>query len=125
MDTKSFKVIAKDFLILSSKGIVREAFKQYAHPKFKHHNVCFKGDAESLIFAIEENARNNPNMIFEIKHVLQDGDLVAVHSYARQNANDLGAAICHFFQFSEDKIIEMWDFGQTVPAEMENEHGMF
>jgi len=125
MSTKTYKEIATEFLMLASKGIVREAFKNHTHPDFKHHNVFFKGDVETLMLAIEENANNSPNMIFEIKHALQDGDLVAVHSHTRENADDLGTAICHVFQFKEEKIIEVWDFGQAIPDEMVNEYGMF
>jgi len=125
MSTKSYKEIATEFLILASKGIVRESFKNYTPFDFKHHNVFFKGDAETLMLAIEENANKSPNMIFEIKHALHDGNLVAVHSHARQNADDLGAAICHVFQFRKEKIIDVWNFGQAIPVEMVNEYGMF
>jgi predicted SnoaL-like aldol condensation-catalyzing enzyme len=117
--------IAQEFLINASGGTVRTYFEKYVHPEFKHHNVFFKGDAQSLLEAIEENAKSNPDKTFEIKRALQDGDMVAVHSHASQKKNDPGFALIHIFQFKEGKIIEMWDFGQAVPAEMINENGMF
>jgi len=119
------KEMATDFLHLASKGKSREAFNLYVGQGFKHHNVYFKGDANTLMTAMEESAKNSPDKIFEIQRALEDGELVAVHSKVRQNQNDLGAAVIHIFRFEEDKIAELWDFGQAIPAETVNENGMF
>lgn len=125
MELKTYKQIAQEFLINASGGTVRSYFEKYVHPDFKHHNVYFKGDAQTLLNAIEENAKGNPDKSFEIKRALQDGNMVAVHSHAKQNAEDPGYALIHIFQFKDDKIFEVWDFGQAVPTETVNEHGMF
>jgi predicted SnoaL-like aldol condensation-catalyzing enzyme len=119
------KEIAKEFLILTAKGDSRKAFQQYVGKNFKHHNVYFKADPESLMLAMEENAKNFPNMDFKILRALEDGDLVAVHSHAKMNPEDLGIALVHIFRFEENKIEELWDLGQPLPATTENEHGMF
>jgi predicted SnoaL-like aldol condensation-catalyzing enzyme len=74
---------------------------------------------------MEDNAKKNPKKIFEIRHSLEDGNLAVVHSHDRQNPEDLGAALVHFFRFENNKIIELWDFGQRVPENMINENGMF
>ncbi len=47
METKTYKEIALDFLKLAAKGASREAFGKYIGKDFKHHNVYFKGDAET------------------------------------------------------------------------------
>jgi len=125
MSPKSNKQIAEELLILSSKGSSREAFGQYVGKNFKHHNVFFKGDAETLMAAMEENAKQFPDKTFEIKHTLQDIDLVAIHSHARLKPDEPGVALMHIFRFEDGKIVELWDFGQPVPAEMVNENGMF
>lgn len=122
---KTKKDIARDFLNLASQGRSREAFRLYAGNGFRHHNVYFKGDAESLITAMEESAKKNPDKILEFQRTLQDGELVAVHSRIRQNPTDPGAAVIHIFRFEADKIAEAWDFGQAVPTEIINENGMF
>ncbi len=75
--------------------------------------------------AMEENAQKNPEKILEMQRALEDGNLVAVHSRVRQTPNDLGAAVIHIFRFDNDKIIELWDFGQAVPEDLVNENGMF
>ena len=119
------KETAQHFLKLAAQGKSREAFKLYVGKDFKHHNVYFKGDANTLMIAIEEDAKRNPDKIFEIQRALEDGDLVAIHSRFRQNPNDTDYAVMHIFRFENDKIVELWDFGQAAPADMINENGMF
>jgi len=125
MSTNDHKQIATDFLKLASKGNSREAFSKYVGKNFKHHNIYFKGDGESLMIAMEENAKKNPTKVFDIKRSLQDGDLVATHSHVRQKPEDPGAAVVHIFRFENDKITELWDLGQAVPLETVNENGIF
>ncbi|HWV70284.1 MAG TPA: nuclear transport factor 2 family protein [Pseudosphingobacterium sp.] len=119
------KEIAQDFLKLASKGESREAFQRYVGNGFKHHNVFFKGDAQTLMTAMEENAKKSPDIRTEIHHVLEEGPMVAVHSHVRKSTDDLGAALMHIFRFDNKKIVELWDFGQPVPADTVNENGMF
>ncbi len=119
------KEIAQDFLKLASKGQSRKAFELYIADSFKHHNAWFKGDGHTLMMAMEENGKKNPDKLFEIQRALEDGDLAAVHSHVRQTKNDLGAAVIHIFRFENNKIVELWDFGQAVPENMVNENGMF
>lgn len=119
------KEIAQQLLLLSAKGKSREFFQKYASENFKHHNVYFKGNAESLIKAMEENAFSNPNIIVDIQRIIEEENLVAVHSHIKQNPEDSGAAVIHIFKFENDKIVELWDFGQAVPNEIINENGMF
>lgn len=119
------KEAAMDFLRLVASGKVREAYRKYVGPEFRHHNAYFRSDAESLMAAMEENAAKNPNKVLEIQRALQDGDLVAVHSHIRQQPGDRGAAVVHIFRFQGDRIVELWDLGQEVPESSPNELGMF
>jgi len=119
------KDIAHHFLTLCAKGESREAFQLYVANEFKHHNAFFKGDRESLMIAIEESAVSRPNKVFEIQRILEDGDLVAVHSKVQLEKEEVTLAIMHIMEFEGDKIVELWDFGQAAPEEMVNENGMF
>ena len=119
------KDIARHFLMLCAKGKSREAFGLYVGQHFKHHNPYFKGDAESLMIAMEAEAERNPTKLFEVQRALEESDLVAVHSSIRENQEDLGVAVVHILRFTEGKIVEMWDIGQAVPKQMINENGMF
>lgn len=121
----SSKENAVSFLQLVASGNVREAYQRYASPNFRHHNPFFRGDAHSLMLAMEENAAKNPHKILEVKRAIEDGDIVAVHSHVKQNQEDLGGAVVHIFRFHNDQIVEMWDVGQPIPADSPNENGMF
>lgn len=123
--TTNLKDAAKDFLRMVAAGKIREAYNLYIGKEFRHHNIEFKGDAKSLMTAMEENHAQFPNKKLDIKHALQDGDLVAVHSHVRKEAKDPGGAVVHIFRFKNDKVVELWDLGQLVPEKTVNENGMF
>lgn len=122
---KSKKEIAMAFLNLVVSGKIDEGYDLYVAEEFRHHNPYFKGNRQSLLNAMKENAIANPDKIFEIKRALQDGNLVAVHSHVRQNPGDPGAAVVHIFRFFEDRIVELWDVGMPAPKDNINENGIF
>ncbi len=123
--TDNNKDTAISFLKLAASGKVREAYSNFVGVGFRHHNPFFEGSAESLLAGMEENARQNPNKVLEVKRVMAEGDLVAVHSHVRQKPGDLGAAVVHIFRFEKGQIVELWDLGQPVPEKSPNQHGMF
>lgn len=119
------KDFARKFLLLCAKGDSREAFQKYVSPEFKHHNAWFKGDAQTLMLAMEDAAKTHPNKIFEIKNIIAEGDFVAIHSWIRQTPDERGAVVMHICRFENDKIVELWDFGQAIQEDSPNENGMF
>jgi predicted SnoaL-like aldol condensation-catalyzing enzyme len=122
-ETNKDKAVA--FLELAASGQVHEAYSNFVGSGFKHHNPFYEGSAESLSTGMEENARQNPNKIFEVKRAIAEGDFVAVHSHVRQKPDDRGAAVVHIFRFENGRILELWDVGQPVPESSPNQHGMF
>jgi predicted SnoaL-like aldol condensation-catalyzing enzyme len=121
----SIKETAVSFLQLVASGEVRKAFQKYIGPGFRHHNPFFPGDADSLMQAMEENATENPNKVFEVKRVIGEDDIVVIYSHVKQNPDDLGGAVVHIFRFQNDLIIELWDVGQSIPENSPNENGVF
>ena len=121
----SHKDAATEFLTMAASGNVREAYRKHVGADFRHHNPNFRGDAASLMAAMEENAAKNPDKRLEIQLALQEGDLVAVFSRVRQKPADPGGAVVHIFRFEGDHIAEFWDVGQAVPEKSPNENGMF
>ena len=117
------KDIAISFLQLSSSGNVREAFEKCVHPDFIHHLVFFKGDRETFMKAMKDNAREFPNKTYKTIHVLEDGDLVAVHGKVTLAPKVYG--VIHIFRFEGDKIIESWEASQEALKDSPNEYGIF
>ncbi|WP_053362469.1 nuclear transport factor 2 family protein [Bacillus sp. FJAT-27251] len=119
------KEMAVSFLKLVASGKVREAYHRYIDPNFRHHNPFFRGNADSLMLAMEESTTKNPHKVFEVKRVIGEGDIVAVHSHVKQNQDDIGGAVVHIFRFHNDLIVEFWDVGQPIPENSPNENGVF
>jgi predicted SnoaL-like aldol condensation-catalyzing enzyme len=120
----SKKDIAESFLRLASSGKVREAYKKYVHPDFRHHNAYFKGDRESLLHGMEENAKEFPNKTYEALRMLEDEDLVAIHGKVMLSP-DSEWSVIHIFRFEGDKIIEMWEASQEALKDSPNDNGIF
>jgi predicted SnoaL-like aldol condensation-catalyzing enzyme len=123
--TDSNKDTAVLFLKLAANGRVREAYSKFVGPGFRHHNPFFEGSAEALMAGMEENARQNPSKVLEVKRAIAEGEFVAVHSHVQQKPDDLGAAVVHIFRFENGRIAELWDLGQPVPEASPNQYGMF
>ena len=123
--THNNKDSAISFLKLASSGKVQEAYAKFVGTGFKHHNPYFEGSAEALRTGMEENARQNPNKVLEVKRAIAEGVFVAVHSHVRLKPDDLGGAVVHIFRFEDGRIVELWDVGQPVPEESPNQYGMF
>lgn len=119
------KDAAVDFLRACAAGHAREAFSKQAASGFRHHNPFFPGDAKSLWEGMDDNAAKFPDKVLEVKHVLADGDYVAVHSSVHMKTGDAGIAVVHLFRFEGDKVAELWDVAQQLPADSPNENGPF
>ncbi len=113
------------FLKMASGGEVREAYAKFVAPTFRHHNPFFEGSAESLMTAMEENARQNPDKTLEVKRAIAEGAFVAIHAHVRHKPGEFGVAVIHIFRFEDGRIVELWDVGQPVPEESPNKYGMF
>jgi predicted SnoaL-like aldol condensation-catalyzing enzyme len=116
---------AVSFLELVAAGKVRQAYQNHVGPDFRHHNPFFPGDADSLMLAMEENAAKNPDKILVVQRAIEEGEVVAVHSHVKQNPEDFGVAVVHIFRFKDDRIVELWDIGQSIPENSPNQNGMF
>ncbi len=119
----------KDLAVLFLKTVVdrkiEEAYAQYAAPDMRHHNAYFPGDTESLQKGMIETHAQFPETTINIKHAIEEGDLVAVFSNVIMRPNGPSVAVVHMFRFENGKIVEMWDVGQLVPDDSPNQNGMF
>jgi predicted SnoaL-like aldol condensation-catalyzing enzyme len=113
------------FLKLVVAGCIDEAYEKHVDLLDKHHNAYFPVGFPALKIAMIENHSKFPSKQLTVKHVLGDGDLVAVHSHIVQRPGETGLAAVHLFRFEQDKIVEMWDCGQPVPPDLPNGDGMF
>ncbi|MFQ5833687.1 MAG: nuclear transport factor 2 family protein [Candidatus Thorarchaeota archaeon] len=125
MNKGSNREIALSFFDLVESREFRRWFDEHTSRDLIHHNQHFKGDRESLILAIEEDARANPEKQVEVKMFLEDGDLVTTYSHVKQNPDHPGFALMHISRFVDSRIVEMWDINQAILEDSPNENGMF
>ena len=125
MPVENHKEIAVSFLKAAASGNVREAYKKYVSPDFRHHNPWFHGDAASLMKGMEENLAEFPRKHLEVHKVIEGGNEVAVLGHVKHMPDERGYAVMHIFRFEGDKIAELWDVGQEIPETVVNENGMF
>src|SRR5262245_49223930 len=116
---------AKTFLRLCATGNVREAYQHYVAPGFRHHNPYFRGDAGALRKGMEEAAKKFPRTAIETQRVLEEGELVAVHSKVTHEPGGRSIAVVHIFRFAEERIAELWDVAMEPPQDSPNQYGAF
>jgi len=122
---QAHKDSAVDYLRLVVAGKIDDAYTKYIDMQGKHHNVYFPAGFPALKQAMIENHTQFPNKQLMVKNVLGDGNLVAVHSNIVLTPGEPGMAAVHIFRFKEDRIVEMWDTGQAIPADSPNQAGAF
>ena len=122
----SAETTALDFLRFVREGN-RAGAERLLAPDARHHSPYFKAGAPALLDAIEQAAKSGPPRfsLSDVKHVMCDGDYVAVHSHVYQRQGDPSGAVFHLFRFKGDLIAEVWEVGQLIPADNPNTDGMF
>ncbi len=124
-DIRARKQAAVQFLKIIVAGQIDEAYRRYVDLRGKHHNPFFPAGFPALKKAMIENHAQFPNKQLTVKNVLGDGELVAVHSHIVLRPGETGISAVHLFRFDGNKIVEMWDCGQPVPADSPNKDGAF
>lgn len=114
---------AKTFLQMAGMGEVQAAYDKFISDHFIHHNPYFKGDRESLLRAMEEAHRDNPNKSIEIKRAYESGSTVVTQSLVIKN--DISIAVVHIFRFEGEKVVELWDIGNVIDKNSPNGNGYF
>jgi len=82
------------FLQMATSGEVREAYDRFVGPGFKHHNPFFEGAVETLMAGMEENARQNPNKVLDVKHGIAEGEFVAALWFTSSDLKMVALSSC-------------------------------
>lgn len=133
-DEKARKDVAVEFLRLIGSGKPKEGLKFFA-VDCKTHNPYVIGGMDALIDAMIAVQKQGSEGILKgskadfklsIRHVLADGDLVAVHTQlSSSKPSEGGLRQIHLFRFGGDKIVEYWDITQMVSENAPNAAGAF
>ncbi len=104
---------------------VRHAFETWVDPGYIQHNPAAATGRDAAIEFLEPFFANNPGVHYEIKRIIADGNLVAVHAHGKFSAEDRGVAVVDILRVERCKVMEHWDVVQPVPEKAANPNGMF
>jgi predicted SnoaL-like aldol condensation-catalyzing enzyme len=93
--------------------------------QYKQHNPTAADGAAGLKGFIDFLKAKFPNQHGEIKQIIADGDLVALHVHSTRGDGTPGRAIVDIFRLSHGKVVEHWDVIQDIPEKSANDNGMF
>jgi predicted SnoaL-like aldol condensation-catalyzing enzyme len=93
------------------------------NPRVAHDPTAQSGREAFAEYLSGPGSAHLRNATVAAKHLLADGDLVAVHTHVTTPQGDL--ATVDLFRIAAGAIAEHWDVIQPVPDEMLHPHGMF
>lgn len=108
-----------------AKGRVEEAMDRYVAEGYIQHNPKMPTGKAAATKAFIALAANMKGLTIEVKRVVAEGDMVAVHSKGSRFPGDRGVAVMDFYRLENGLIIEHWDVIQDVPETAANSNGMF
>lgn len=113
--------------LMFNQGQPAEAVRRYVGAQYIQHNPRVADGAQAFVDYFEQAAKAFPGRRTEFRHVLADGDLVAIHSHQTWATREPAEwAVADFFRFdAEGKIVEHWDVLQAVPSASANANTMF
>jgi predicted SnoaL-like aldol condensation-catalyzing enzyme len=125
-DVNANKLLVTGFYELAfNRHQPAEAAAKFMAPQYIQHNPGAPDGAQTFVTFFESYFQTHPTAHVQIKRVLADGDLVAVHAHWSRDDNDRGSAVVDILRIENGKIAEHWDVVQPVPEQSLNSNTMF
>jgi predicted SnoaL-like aldol condensation-catalyzing enzyme len=102
-----------------------EAFERFGGPYYRQHNPTAPDGKDAIIALLKGWLPTVPNLRYDIKRIISDGDMVWVHSHVTTGPDDRGQAVVDIFRLENGKVVEHWDVGTAVPEKALNSNTMF
>jgi predicted SnoaL-like aldol condensation-catalyzing enzyme len=102
--------------------------KEYLGNVYIQHNPHVADGPEGLIRFIRFRREKYPAARNQVKRVIADGDLVALHVHSVVVPGSPGRQIVDIFRVANGKVVEHWDVIQEIPVELFppiNDNGLF
>lgn len=123
--TERNRIVVLAFVdLLYHRRQVRLAFERYVISSYVQHNPNIADGREAAIIALEP-LFSSTEASFDVKRILVDDDLAAIHLHGRRSLATMGGAVVDLFRLEEGRIVEHWDVLQPVPESAANPHPMF
>jgi predicted SnoaL-like aldol condensation-catalyzing enzyme len=99
--------------------------ERYLGPEYVQHAVGLADGKAGVERRIAEISEQFPNITYEIKHTIADGNIVTIMTNIIRTPSTLGLALFHIYRLNDGKIVEHWETWQDVPTESANSNGIF
>jgi len=98
----------------------------YAEDHIQHNSVISSG-ISGIEAYYTELTTTNPEHVATVKHIVADGDYVAVHWHYGDDAENefVGTAWVDLYKVVDDKVIEHWDVSMKYRAKTESGNSVF
>lgn len=100
--------------VLWNQGKTEDA-ATYVAENLVQHNPSLPDGRGPLVDYIEGARKQMPDMQFELKRIVAEGDLVVAHSLFTAAAAGVAMAVVDIMRISDGVIVEHWDATETVP----------
>ena len=97
----------------------------YLGTGYIQHAADVADGKEGLARAIADIAAQTPQISYEIKHIIAEGNLVTLMSHIRPTPGARGQMLFNIFRFDAGKIVEHWETAQDIPETSANGNGVF
>lgn len=125
MSVSENKEIATDFYSTAFGGEPELASSRHIGNQYVQHSPQYGDGSAAFIDFIHGMRSQFPNLSFEVKHVVAEGNMVALHSHLILTPGQAEVALADFFRVENGKIVEHWDVVQSVPDTSQNSNTMF
>lgn len=122
---KNKKIVSEFYDMALNQKKSEEAVSKYMGKVYRQHNPTVGDGAEAFINFVKGFVKQYPELHFDFKRFIAEGDLVVVHSHLKLNQADRGTAVMDIFRLDKGKVVEHWDVLQQVPEKSANKNTMF
>jgi len=123
--TNAKKLVLDFFDLAFVKRDAAQAADRYLGSSYTQHNPTAPDGPEVFPTLIGGLFAQAPEASFHLKRAVAEGDLVVLHYNLKMSPDDLGHAVVDIFRVEDGRIVEHWDVMQPVPADSNNDNGMF
>ena len=118
-------LVRKLIHLLNVEKKIDEAIDGYFAPDFIEHDPASGTGAEAMRAFFKQFYSDYPRATLDVKRMIAEGDLVAVHFSGKLRPEDRGVAGIEIYRVAHGRLAEHWQVLQEIPEKSLNDNTMF